>query len=120
MSAFYINPGELRTQIRIQKQITVGTGSFATKPWVDFGNTSDTDPPRYVYAKWESVKGLELWAADSVQAVDTNIVTVRYNPALNAACRIICGGITYQITDVSDPTQHKQWQQIRVMGAVMG
>ena len=120
MSAFYINPGELRTQIRIQKQITVGTGSFATKKWVDLGNTSDTDPPRYIYSKWESVKGLELWAADSMQAVDTNIVTIRYNPTLNAACRIICGGITYQITGVSDPTQRKQWQQIRVMGAVMG
>jgi SPP1 family predicted phage head-tail adaptor len=120
MSVFYINSGDLRTQIRIQKQTTSGTGSFATKKWVDLGNTSDTDPPRYVYAKWESVKGLELWAADSVQAADTNIVTIRYNPAVNAACQIICGGITYQIKDVSDPTQRKQWLQIRVMGAVMG
>lgn len=117
---FYINPGELRTKIRIQYKKVTGIGSNKTTEWVDFGNTYSTDAPRYIMAKWESLKGIEKWMADSVQALDTANVTVRYKPSLTTACRIVCDGINYQIVDVGDPTQRKQWQIITVKAAVNG
>lgn len=120
MPQFYINPGELRTRIRIQYKKKIGTGSFAKDTWPDLGNTSDTDSPRYIMAKWEPLKGIEKWMADSAQALDTASITIRYNAALTAACRIVNGGINYQIVDISDPTQRKQWQTVTVKAVVMG
>jgi SPP1 family predicted phage head-tail adaptor len=117
---FVIQAGELRTKIRIQKQIATGSGTKKVISWPDLGNTSEADPPRYIYAKWASLKGIEKWMADTVQALDTASVTIRYNAAVTAACRVICDGINYQIVDISDPTQHKQWLQITVKAAVNG
>jgi len=117
---FYINPGELRTKIRIQKSVKTGTGSFASVSWMDIGNTSESDTPRYILSKWEALKGAEKWAADSVQAVGGATVTTRYNPQINEICRIICGDTVYQIVDIGDPTQKKQWLQITVKAAVNG
>gem|GEM_PF-3452172 len=34
---FYINPGELRTKIQIQKLERGGSGSFAPVLWLDIG-----------------------------------------------------------------------------------
>ena len=120
MPQFYINPGELRTKIRIQYKKKVGTGSFAKDSWIDIGNASDTDTPRYIMAKWEALKGAEKWIADSLQAVGSATVTIRYNSAVSEQCRIVCDGINYQIVDIGDPTQHKQWTQITVKAAVNG
>ena len=117
---FYINPGELKTKIRIQEPVKTGTGSFASVSWVDIGNTSDSDTPLYISAKWEALKGTEKWAADSVQAVGGATVTVRYNPLIEEQCRIIREGNVYQIVDIGDPTQRKQWLQITVKAAVNG
>lgn len=120
MSQFYINPGELRTPIRVQKQVATGAGSFKTVAWVDLGNASDADPPRYIMARWEGLKGIEKWMADSIQTIDTAMATIRFNSSLTAACRILSGDMAYQIVDVTDPTQHKQWLQISVKAAVNG
>lgn len=115
---FYINPGELRTKLRIQKPIKTGSGSFAYTSWVDIGNTSDLDSPRYIYSKWESLKGAEKWAADSVQATGGATVTVRYSSQITEQCRIIREDILYQIVEIQDTTQKKQWLQIAVKAAV--
>lgn len=117
---FYINPGEVRTKIRIQKPVKTGTGSFATVSWVDIGSTSDSNPPRYILSKWEALKGAEKWAADSVQAVGWATMTVRYNADITEQYRIVREGVVYQIVDIGDPTQKKQWLQITVKAAVNG
>lgn len=117
---FYINPGELRTKIRIQKPIKAGSGSFASVAWVDIYNYTDSDPPRFIVAKWEALKGAEKWAADSVQAVGGATVTVRYNPMITEQCRVVREGTVYQIVDIGDPTQKMQWMQIAVKTAVNG
>jgi SPP1 family predicted phage head-tail adaptor len=117
---FYINPGELRTKIRIQRPVKVGKGSFAKIIWPDLGSTLETDPPKYIYAKWQALKGAEKWIANSLQAVGTGTVTIRYNPAVTEPCRIVRDGINYQIVDIGDPTQRKQWLQITVKAAVNG
>ena len=86
---FYINPGELRTKIRIQNPAKPGSGSFAPVLWTDIGNASESDTPRYILTKWEALGGSEKWAADSVQAVGGATVTVRYDPLITEQCRII-------------------------------
>lgn len=116
---FYINPGELRTQIRIQKQVKTGTGSFATVDWVDLGNTSSTDPAKYINSRWvPTIKGMEKELSDSTQSLDYATVTIRYNSMVNNRCQVIKDGITYQILSVNDPTQHRQWLEIEVKAAV--
>lgn len=117
---FYINTGELRTKIQIQKPIKIGNGSFAATLWVDIGNTSDSDPPRYILSKWEALRGAEKWASDSVQAIGDATVTIRYYTEITVQCRVVCEGRVYQIVDIGDPTQKKQWFQITVKAAVNG
>ena len=116
---FYINPGELRTKIRIQSPEKSGSGSFAPVLWTDIGCT-DSGPLSYILAKWEALGGSEKWAADSVQAVGGATVTVRYGPLITEQCRIIKDNSVYLIVSVNDPTQKKQWLQITVKAAVNG
>lgn len=116
---FYINPGELRTKIRIQRPEKSGNGSFVPVLWTDIGRTA-SDPPRYISAKWEALFGAEKWAADSVQAVGGATVTVRYDQLITEQCRIIRDSAVYFIVSMNDPTQKKQWLQITVKAAVNG
>ena len=116
---FYINPGELRTKIRIQSPTKSGNGSFAPVLWTDIGRTA-SDPPRYLQSKWEALSGSEKWAADSVQAIGGATVTVRYDPLITEQCRIIKDVAIYLIVSMNDPTQKKQWLQITVKAAVNG
>jgi len=117
-TVFYINPGELRTKIRIQKPARGGTGSFAPVLWTDIGNLPESDQPRCILSKWEALSGSEKWAADSVQAVGGATVTVRYDPLITEQCRIVRDESVYFIVSVNDPTQKKQWLQITVKAAV--
>jgi SPP1 family predicted phage head-tail adaptor len=114
---FYINPGELRTPIRIQVPIKDGEGSFAKTVWTDICSTDSPTYP-FIRCKWEALKGAEKWTADSLQAVSPATVTIRYRADVTDRCRIICDGVTYSIVDISDPTQRKQWLQITVKTAV--
>ena len=117
--SFYISPGELRTKIRIQKQIKIGTGSFATTEWVDLGNTASVDTPRYVMAKWfAKIVGSQTELSASTQSLDFATVTIRYNSEISEMCQIVKDSIAYQIMNISDPNQHKQWQEIYVKAAV--
>lgn len=116
---FYINPGELRTKVRIQKRVKTGTGSFAAIDWVDLGSTSSTDPAKYINSRWiPAIKGMEKELSDSTQSLDYATVTIRYNNMVNNQCQVIKDGIVYQILSVNDPTQHRQWLEIEVKAAV--
>jgi head-tail adaptor len=118
--AFYINPSELRTPIRIQKQAITGTGSFAVKSWVDLDNDADTDPPVYIKSKWVGLKGAEKLMSDASLVVGFSLATVRYRGDVNEQCRIVKDGVTYKIINIDDPTQRKQWLEITMVSAVMG
>lgn len=114
---FYINPGELRTPIRIQVPIKGGEGSFAKTVWTELCNTDSPTYP-FIRCKWEAMKGTEKWTANSLQAVSPAVATIRYRADVTDRCRIINEGVIYTITDVGDPTQRKQWLQITVKAAV--
>ena len=59
MDTLNINPGDLRTRIRVQKrESSRKPGEIASKTeWVDIGNISDADPPRYKRCQWIGAHG---------------------------------------------------------------
>jgi len=104
-----MQPGELRTKIRIQKLITTGTGSFKTAEWVDIDSTLSTEPAKYIMAKWDGAFGSRAYIANSVQAQRPANVTIRYRDDITEQHRVVYDGINYNIISPHDPDQHKQW-----------
>lgn len=116
-----INAGMLRTKIRIQKQVKVGSGSFAEKKWVDLDETPAENPPnKYTRSYWYPLGGAETWAAQAVQVINAANVIIRYNPAVTSLCRVVCDGVVYNIVAPNDPDQHKHWLKFKVKAAVNG
>jgi len=112
--------GDLRTKIRIQYKKRVGTGSFAKDTWPDLGNSSNTDPPKYIYASWVNVHGSEAWIASSVQAQLGATATIRYRDGVTPACRILLGSTIYQIVSLDNIHQRNQWLEIKVKAVING
>lgn len=115
-----MNAGELRTKIRIQYAKKTGGSSFAKEEWVDIGNQSAADEPRYIFAKWVNVHGSEAWIAASVQAQRAATVTVRYDERVNEACRVMLGDTVYNIVSIDNIRQAGQWLEIKAKAAVNG
>jgi SPP1 family predicted phage head-tail adaptor len=115
-----LQAGDLRTKIRIQSKKKIGTGSFATEKWVDLGNSSDTDQPKYTRSKWYPLGGSETWIAQSVQAIDAANVVIRYNANVTSQCRVVKDGVVYSIIVPNDTDQHKRWLKFKVKAAVNG
>lgn len=115
--AFYINPGELRTPIRFQNQVVAGQGAHKTTTFVDIGNESANDPPRYTKTKWMSEPGRLAYLSSALQTIVSAEVTVRYNAKITEQTQIL-NGSRYDIIDVDDPDQHKRWMVIRVKASV--
>ena len=119
-TSWQIDPGALRTKIRIQYEKTTGTGSFAVRSWVDLGNTSASDTPRYINAQWVNVHGSESWIADSVQAQLGATVTIRYRSDVTPACRVLLGSTAYQIVSLDNIRQRNEWLEIKVKVSLNG
>lgn len=119
-TAWQIDPGELRTKIRIQHEVTTGTGSFATKAWYDIDDAAHAGTAYYIYAKWVNVHGSEAWVADSVQAQLGATVTIRYRSDVTPACRVLLGSTVYEIASLDNIRQRNEWLEIKVKASVMG
>ena len=112
--------GELKTQIRIQKQVKVGTGSFANSDWVDVDNSDVDDEPVYIWAKWVNVHGSEAWVANSVQAQMGATVTIRYKSNVTLTCRILLDDTAYDIVSLDNIKQSGQWLEMKVKACLNG
>jgi len=112
--------GDLRTPIRIQHEVTTGTGSFAAKTWYDLDDTAHAGTAYSIPAQWVNVHGSEAWIADSVQAQLGATVTIRYRPGVTPACRVLLGSTVYQIVSLDNIRQRNEWLEIKVKAAVMG
>lgn len=111
--------GELRTPIRIQREVSDGTGSFAEKSWVDICGEEDANYP-YIRAKWINVHGSEAWVADSVQAQLGATVTIRFRPDVTPNCTILLGETRYQIVSLDNIHQRGEWLEIKAKVALIG
>ena len=110
--------GDLRTNIRIQKEVTTGTGSFATKAWYDLDDTAHAGTAYSIQAQWVNVHGSEAWVANSVQAQLGATVTIRYRSDITPACRILLGTLPYQIVSLDNIRQRNEWLEIKVKTSV--
>lgn len=111
--------GELRTPIRIQREISDGTGSFAAKKWVDICDESDPNYP-YILAKWVNVHGSEAWVADSLQAQLGATITIRYRKDVKCAYIILLDETKFKIVSIDNIRQRNEWLEIKVKAAEMG
>lgn len=115
------DPGEMTAQIHIQVPITTGSGVYKTTAWVDLGNESESDPPNWIWAKWENVHGSEAWVANSVQATAPATVSVWYNARITRMCRIVDdAGVIYQITNLDDIKREHRQIEMKVQASVNG
>lgn len=115
------DPGEMTARIRIQRQVTVGEGINKHTAWVDIGNESETDPPRWIWAKWENVHGSEAWVANSVQATAAATVSVWYDARINRQCRILDdAGIVYNIVSLDDIRKEHRQIEMKVQASING
>jgi head-tail adaptor len=115
------DPGEMTARIRIQHEITTGSGIDEHQAWVDIGNASETDPPRWVWAKWENVHGSEAWVAESVQATAPATVSVWYDERITRQCRVLDdAGIVYEIKSLDDIRREHRQIEMKVQASVNG
>lgn len=115
------DPGEMMALIRIQVPITTGNGVHKSTSWVDIGNNSESDPARWIYAKWENVHGSEAWVASSVQATAPATVSVWYDSRITRMCRVIDdAGIVYKITSIDDIRREHRQIELKVQASVNG
>lgn len=112
--------GDLRAKIRIQHEVTTGTGSFATKTWYDLDDSTHAGTAYNIPAKWVNVHGSEAWIANSVQAQLAATVTIRYRSDITPACRVLLGTLPYQIVSLDNIQQRNEWTEIKVKASVMG
>jgi head-tail adaptor len=115
------DPGEMTAQIRIQVPVITGSGVNKKTSWVDIGNTSESDPPKWIWAKWENVHGAEAWTASSVQATAPATVSVWYDTRITRMCRIVDdAGIIYKITSLDDIRREHRQIEMKVQASING
>lgn len=115
------DPGEMTALIRIQAPVTTGSGVHKVTAWVDIGNESESDDPRWTYAKWENVHGSEAWTASSVQATAPATVSVWYDSRITRLCRVADdAGMVYRITSLDDIRREHRQIEMKVQANVNG
>lgn len=115
------DPGEMTARIRIQTPVVTGSGVHKATVWVDIGNTSESDSPRWTAAKWENVHGSEAWTASSAQATAPATVSVWYDTRITRMCRIVDdAGIVYRITSLDDIRREHRQIEMKVQASVNG
>lgn len=115
------DPGEMTARIRIQTPVITGSGVNKKTSWIDIGNASESDPPKWIWTKWENVHGAEAWTASSVQATAPATVSVWYDTRITRMCRIVDdAGIIYKITSLDDIRREHKQIEMKVQASVNG
>jgi SPP1 family predicted phage head-tail adaptor len=86
--------GELNQRARILSRTTEPDGAG--------GYTETWNPAATVWAKLESLSGDEAYVAQAIRTRARTRITVRRNPAIEPARRVVIGTRTFRILDVLD------------------
>lgn len=107
-----INPGELRTQVILERpSLVTGTGGFSKKSYSTIAT---------VWARWNNVHGSEVWAAESVQASEPATVLIRYRTDIDTTCAISKGSNRYQIISLDNIENRGEYIELKVSRMVAG
>lgn len=100
------NPGALNTQITLQSRvITSDSGGFPASS----GSSAAT-----VWANWENVHGSEVWAAQSVQAVQPATVLIRYRTGIDTTWLVLLGTERYEIVSIDDIQNRHEYLELKL------
>jgi len=101
-----INPGELRTQITLQRRnVTEQAGGFLAPSWVNIAT---------VWARWKNAHGNESLQAALQAAEAPATVLIRYNSAVDPTCAVLKGGVRYEILSVDDIEERGEYMELKV------
>lgn len=112
----------LRTAIRIQqKHSHRESGKLdAACEWVDLGNQTADDPPRWKRCHWINAHGAEVLKDNMAVGRKRATLTIRYDERVNATCRVLLGSEAWEIVSVDDVRMGHRWMELiveRTVGA---
>ena len=112
-----LTPGELRTRIRVQRCVrSRPDGEIEeTESWIDLGNDTGEDPPRYKRCQWIGVHGAEAWTDDALMGSQQAAVRLRFDPGISPSCRVLLGNEVWEIVSVDDVRQAHEWMELRLI-----
>lgn len=106
------NPGELRTQIGLYKRtVTDDAGGFQ-----QVTKTKLAD----VWCKWQNVHGSEVWAAESLNAVQPATVWLRYRSDIDPTCLVYKGSLWYEIVSIDNVGDRDEYMELKVQRVTEG
>lgn len=106
------NPGEMRTKITLyERSVTVDAGGFH--------QASETEIAE-VWCKWQNVHGSEVWAAESVNAVQPATVWLRYRDDIDATCLVEKNGLLYKIVSLDNVGERGEYIELKVQRVTEG
>ncbi len=100
------NPGELRTQITLQRRtVTTNAGGFQAPAWSNIGS---------VYCKWVNAHGSEVWSAAAAGAEQPATVFIRYNEELDTTCAVLLNSVRFEIVSIDDIRERHEYMELKV------
>ena len=106
------NPGEMRTKITLKsRSVTEDAGGFQTPTLVTIAE---------VWSKWVNVHGTEVWAAQSVNAIQAATVTIRYRAGVDTSIVVVKGTLEYEVVSVDDIQERHEYLEMKVKRVAAG
>lgn len=106
------NPGELRTQVVLERPAIVeNAGGFKSLSYSTIAT---------VWAKWENVHGSEVWAAESVQASEPATLLIRYRSDIDETCTVSLGTKRYRIVSLDDVQNRHEYIELKLSRQISG
>lgn len=101
-----INPGEMRTQVTLQKRtVSVETGGFQVAGWTTIATA---------WAKWTNVHGSEVWHAQTVQAIEPATVLIRWRSDVDTTCAVLKGSTRYEIVSLDNIQERNEYIELKL------
>ena len=85
--------------------------------WIDIGNKSVEDEPKYRYCEWKNSHGNDYLISDSKIATNKPKIKLRYDPRINSRCRILKDDDERYFQIIGEPdniNEANQWLEIRL------
>lgn len=100
------NPGELRTQIQLEKRTyQEDTGGF--KQLV-------SGEVKTVWCKWTNAHGDEAWQADAAGASKAATLLLRYVPGLDETWRVLYSTQVWEIRSIDNIRERNEWLELKI------
>lgn len=109
MSAYNVNPGDMRTVITLQEPtVEKDAGGAQRAVYAD----AHTNP--LVWARWINAHGNEAVASEALRTVQRATVTIRHRDDVQTSWRILKGLEVWQIISIDPVQDRNRWLELIV------